>query len=833
MTAVDNQQPFLEGADALKSFQLTTDSISQKSTREWGEKISKKIYGTVTGNLGSYYASRNARFVKNRNYANGRIDVEAMFKDRLRMNAKQNYIRLNYQTLQLVNRIVSGLVGRWMARNEKIRVKAIDNLSQLDKQEEYEQIEFVMHNREMLNQLQQQSGVQLIPQDQFIPADKEELNLWQAQFQRLPEEICYSLGCNEAMGASGCFDVLKEKLLHDSAEVGFVGTETCMGEDGVIYIEYIKPENSIYSYTEYPDFRDTSWRGQMPSRKISEIRKKWGKEFNPNNPYALTEQQLFEIACKAKEYQNVSSNLTWVNEWNFSFLRPYDEWNIRVMEFELKTVDSEAYTVTKSKNTGTTYTQKGYPLTASGNRKEKPSDNQKVMMDTNWNIYRGAYIPDCDILCEWHLKDNMIRPQDPKEVGNAEFSYSFYMYQPYQMRNLAIPEKIEAAVDGMILALLKMQQVVARMRPTGAAVNMDALQNIDYGLGDSKNSEVDYKRLYDQTGDIYYRGRDAEGNQIPIPIQELANSGFLGQMDGLIKNYSFNYQTLKDELGEDPNLISASLQPRVTSGNVEASQQVSEYATDYMYRAYAELMKMTARKVSCLLKDSVTYGAAAYRHLINAEDIGDRVFSTDIRFLPTDIEVQRFDAMMQQAMMSTPELVLFIDPFQLIRVAKEDIELAEVLFRQGQKKMLLYQQQTAQQNQQATIQGQIQSAQAAEQAKGQNLQMKMQMTHETQEAQNKADKEKIVLQMVGEYIKIKATPIPVSESGKAAKSGEVPKAFEQLMDLAIKNIAIPLAVDNQQMMTDIHSASEGANELGEEQQMQEQQNQLPQQEVAA
>ena len=61
----------------------------------------------------------------------------------------------------------------------------------------------------------------------------------------------------------------------------------------------------------------------------------------------------------------------------------------------------------------------------------------------------------------------MIRPQDPKEIGNAEFSYSFYMPQNYAMRNLAIPEKIEAAVDGMILALLKMQQVVARMRPTG------------------------------------------------------------------------------------------------------------------------------------------------------------------------------------------------------------------------------------------------------------------------------------------------------------------------------------------------------------------------------
>jgi hypothetical protein len=789
--------------DALKQFQLTTEGIKNKSSRDFGEAISKKIYSTVAGGIGGYYFSRNARFQKNRNYANGRIDVQAMFQDRLQMNAKSNFIKLNWQTLQIVNRIVTGLVGRWMQRNEKIQVKAIDDLSQLDKQDEYEQIEFVLHNREMLAELEKQSGVQLVPQDQFIPSDKEELNLWQAQFQRLPEEICYEMGCNDVLSSNGCFDVLKEKLLHDSAEVGFVGTYTWMDKEGVIHTEWVKPENAIYSFSDYPDFRDTSWRGQMPTRKISEIRKMWGKEFNPDNPFALTEEEIWDkVVPKAKEYQISNTNIVWNNDYYTSFLRPYDEWNVRCMEFELKTVDSDPYTVTKTKTFGTTYTQKGYPTTASGKRREKPLDNQEVILDTSWNIYRGVYLPDCELLLEWGLKDNMIRPQDPKEIGNAEFSYSFYMYQPYQMRNLAIPEKIEAAVDGMLLALLKMQQVVARMRPTGAAINVDALQNIDYGLGDAENKAVDPKRVYDQTGDIYYRGRDAEGNPIPVPIQELANSGFLGQMDGLIRNYQFNYQALKDELGEDPNLISASLQPRVTSGNVEASQQMSEFATNYMYLAYAECMKITARKVSCLLKDSVTYGARAYRHLVNAEDVGERIFTTDIRFLPTQQEVQQFQIVMQEAMTSTPELVLFISPFELMRVAKEDVKLAELIFRQGQKKMLLHQQQMQEQNQQATFEAQVKSAQAAEQAKGQNMQMELQMKGDQLDRQSRADKEKIVLQMVADLAKVMATPVAVGKEQKI-QEGTISEELFELMKLSIKNIAIPLAVDTQSMLSEM------------------------------
>ena len=60
---------------------------------------------------------------------------------------------------------------------------------------------------------------------------------------------------------------------------------------------------------------------------------------------------------------------------------------------------------------------------------------------------------------------------------------------------------------------------------------------------------------------------------------------------------------------------------------------------------------------------------------------------------------------------------MFVNPLQLMRIAKKDVKLAESAFRQGQKKMLIWKQQTAEQNQQATIEGQIKSAQAAEESK--------------------------------------------------------------------------------------------------------------------
>ena len=776
-------QSVSQGGDALKSFQLTTDGIKDKSSKEYGLAISKYIADTTAFNTGSYYFLRNARFIKNRNYANGRIDVQAMFQDRFQFNAKQNYINLNWNTLQIVNRIVSGLVGRWMTRNEKIQVKAVDDLSQNQKKEQYEHIEFIVDNRAMLEKLEQESGVKIIPTDTEIPEDKEGLNIWRAEFQQIPEEIQNEMGCNEVLSSNGWYDVMKEKMLHDAAEVLFVGTYTWMDSEGIIHVEWVKPEDAIYSWTEQIDMRNTSWRGHAPTLKISEIRRQWGKEFNPDNPFALTEQEIWEkVVPMCKEYQ-FQTNLGWNDTWVTSFFRPYDEWNTRSIQFELKTVDSEPYTVTKTKGTGSTYTQKGYPTTSNGQLRDKPLDNQNIIGDTNWNIYRGVYLPDCNLLIQWGLKDNMIRPQDPKEIGNAEFSYSFVMPQNYMMRNLAIPEKIEAAVDGMILALLKMQQLMARLVPPGWVIDETVLQGVDYGLGDAGNKSVDHAQQFFQTGLLYYHGIDAEGNRVPPPITEITNNGFAPQMAALIQNYQFNYQTLKDELGEDPNLITAALQPRVTAGNVEASQVNAEYATDYIYRAYSECMKMTSRKISCLLKDSIEYGAKAYRHIAKKEDVQNRIFTTDIRFLPTEYQVQRFDAMLQKAMDTTPELSLFVDPFQMIRIAQEDVKLAERVFRQAQKKMILWKQETAQQNQEATFKAQVDSAKMAEEEKRKTEDNKGEIDLEQKRMEGETANKNAVITMV---------------TGLLGKGIPIPPNLQPLVNATVESLILPMVVQTEE-----------------------------------
>ena len=786
-------------AQILKNFQLQNLSIKDKSDWDYGKQLAQYINSTITGGISSYFWVRNARWRTNRGYANGRIPM-SKFQDLLEFNGKVNYININWQSINVVNRVVSGLVGRWMSRGEKIKVTATDSLSVKQKKEQLDDIEFMVSNREMLEELERESGVQTLPKGEQLPADQEELLIWKEQFQRLPEEIEYEMKCNDILAANGFFDVMKDKMLHDAAETGFVATYTYMDDQGVVHVELLKPENCFYSYSNYNDFRDTTWRGVIRTLKISEIRRRYGKEFGGK----LTEEEIWKIAQFAKEFQ-LYDNITWLTEWNVTFLRPYDEWNIDILEFELKTVDSEPYTVVTTKKNKSTIVKKGRP--------EKKGENEEVISDTKWNIYRGVFCRQLNMMLEWGLKKNMIRPQDPKEIGNAEFSYSFYMVQNYDMTSLAIPEKIQEPVDQMIIARLKMQQLVAKMRPTGSLINWDALQNIDYGLGDG-NKAIDVKKLYDQTGDLYYRGRDAEGNPVPVPVTELANAGFISQLQGLILLYDKHYSILKDELGEDPNLISQALQPRVAVSNIDTAQQSAQFATDYFYWAYTNCIADTAKKISCLLKASVTHGAEVYRD-ISKDTIKNRMFSTRIQLLPDQGELMRFEALLNQAMATNPDFVMYLDPFQILRVAKEDIKLAEAIFRRAQKKMIITQQQISMQNQQMTFQGQAQAAQIAEEAKRQTKELEGQIDIKRAQVNAEAQNRTSVLQM--------ATALYM----KQIESGQpIPAELQPLIQAVMENVALSAVVSTDEQKQIIAAQMQAAAQ--QQQAMMQQQGGMPQ-----
>lgn len=772
------QNSIPEGSQSLKQFQLTPN-VQSKKDWAYGESIAKAIYGQVTG-VSSYFFLRNQRFRKNREIANGRMNMQ-VFMDRLNFDGKVNYANINWQAIKIVNTAIGRMVARFMGRKEKVQVTAVDLEAKARKNKAAIEAEYYMMNKERLMAEEEATGVPMIPQDQFIPEDKDDLDQWVAEFNQLPEEIKFSLATNNILNANDLYGTIKEKLIWDAASTGLIGTYTYMNEQGEVVIEWLRPENIIYSFSEFNDFRDTTMRGYIRSVKISQLRQKYGVQAGGK----LTEEKLFEIAQNCKEYQLIDK-LTWMQEWNTALYRPYDEWNIDTIEFEIKSFDEDAYTVTKTKENGSTIVRKGVP--------QKIKENQKVVKSGEYNIYRGVFIMNPQTMLEWGVKKNMVRPQDPKELGNAEFSYSFYMYQSQDMRNVSIPEKVEEPIEQMILARLKIQQLVSKMKPAGAAVNIDALQAIDMGLT-QPTTPLEIKKIWEQTGDLYYRGRDAEGNFIQTPMTELANNGFVGQVEGLIRLYEFHYKVLQDELGENPNISNAISAPRVTTENAQSALVTAEQATEHIYDAYLYLMQDVAKKVACLCSDSVKYGAKTYRDILQEEDVDGRVFATKIDMMPQAQEIANLEGMLNNAILSDPEFILYVDPFKIKRMAKEDVRLAELYFRRAQKRYIKAKQDIAQQNSQMNIQGQIESA------------------------KSKAESDK---QLEKDKAKNKEKEIVLQGAIELAKAGvDMPSELKSVLMQVIENAAKSLYVESVEKDAELMQVAQAEQEMMMQQQEQQ------------
>jgi len=776
------------GANALKEFQLS-GNIQDKTDEKFGEKIILQVEQIINS---SYFTERNIRFVLNESMAAGRMNM-TKFMDFFNMNGKTNYMNISWKSIMIVNTIISRLVGRWMTKREKAVVEAVDDISIGEKNLEKDKAEFLLYNKDMLIELQNQSGVKMIEEEAFVPDDKDHLDLWAEEEQRIPEEILMEKGINNVFNENGWGDmgVNTRKTKHNSATFGLIGAETIADKNGKIWVNICNPKNSFYSYSDYDDFRDSDIKGEIVSYTLSEIREMFPK---------LTIKELYDIAKVSKQWV-VNNKITFDSGWNTNMYLPFDDWNVDVVRFTLSTLDIDK-TLIKTAKDGSLYVDKPKK------RIEEVYPGNEYVEKTMTNIYRGIYVRDTKKILYWGLEKNMIRPQDYSKISAAKSPYCFYMYQNTQMRNLAIPEKIEEPVEQMILARLKIQQLVAKMHPSGYKYDIDGLQEMDLGNGIMKPLEL--QKVTDQTGNVYYRSKDAEGNRIENPITENPNAGSVPQLQALIEVYNYHLQVLRDEIGSNEFSEGQTIKPRVGVQNVQTAMETSFNATDYINDACRNLNDQIAENVACLLHDSVEFGSEEYRSLMNEKDVRKRNFKTNIEILPTTEDITNFEISMNTVLQAQPDLILYLNPEKIKRIARENIKLAEQYWKQGQRRAIKGRAEQAQRQIEDNGRIQTESAVASEKEKQKTLQMEIEMKSQLDMALSKNKQKESLLEMFTNIY---------------SKGLQVPPEWKGIESAVAQNIGMSLFAENKASEQAIEEGMQEENEMQEEQPQQEMQEQ--------
>ena len=664
------------------------DKPSKKRSKEYGLKVAQGIFNSADRNSDGFYGRRYRIWKANREFSMGTNSMKE-FMDLLRVEGNQTYINLDWSTIKIAPKFVEILLGSFMSRREKPIVKASDDMSFSIKEMEKQEAAFRMKNKEQILALEEQVGHQIESQ-KFMPEDEDDLALYFDLEYRLPEEILFETKIKKVLDEND-YGVLKRTLIRDVVDVNFAATKVHFDANHNIKIKRVKPENLIYNVFETDNGKDLGYIGEVKPMKISVIRKK----------YNLDEETLFKLGQKASRELKRSENLYWRDSYKYTEIRPYDDYSVLVFDFEVKTTDVE-YTVKTENKFGNVLAipKQGKPVAPEGQELAGEVIESKMM-----NIYHGVWVCETEIMLEWNLTSNTIRPYN--NGVDAMFSYSVIC--PNANGSL-IPSMIEKAmgpIRQMLVIRLKMQQLIALMKPDGFAVDIEGFSDVDLGLGNTIEP-LKLMKIYDQTGRVYWNSKNDDGTAKAFPIQQLPNNGNVAQLNMLIGQYNFELDRLREEMGISEYRDGSSVPVKTGLGVMQSQIQASNSATEYIYDGFSTLIEETSEKVSMMLWDSVVFKASKYKEFEGYDlSLLDMTFDVKVQMLPDDKERAELNNLMMQALQAG--MLTYEQVFKIKNI--DDVKLAELYLSKSMKRAKKEAEETAQKNSQMNAQLQQQSAQ--------------------------------------------------------------------------------------------------------------------------
>lgn len=761
---------------------MSIDAPSKKRRLEYGLKVAQGIFNSADRNTDGYYGKRYRQWRANREFSYGTNSMKE-FMDLMRIEGNQSYINLDWTPIKIAPKFVEILLGGFMNRKEVPVVRAVDDMSTSAKEEEKQEAKFRMENKDKIMQIEAEMG-EKIESQKYIPEDEDDLALYFDMEYRLPEEILFEQRIKKVFDNND-YPILKRKIIRDLIDYNFAWTKLSYDANDNIKVSVPKPDNMIYNVFESDNGRDISYVGEVYPMKLSSIRRK----------YNLDEETLFKLAQKASRELKRSENLYWKDSYKYTEVRPYDDYSILIFDFEVKSVDVEYSVKTENKFGNMLVVPKqGKPVAPKGQEIVG-----EVIETKRMNVYQGIWVCDTDIMLKWEISPNQIRPYQ----NGVDVFFSYSVISPNATGSL-IPSMIEKAmgpIRQMILIRLKMQQLIATMRPDGYMIDISGMRDVDLGLGNSVEP-LKLMKIWDQTGRVYWDSTGDDGERKSPPITPLPSNQNVSMLNTLVAQYNFELERLREEMGISEFRDGSSIPVKTGLGVMQQQIQSSNNATEYIYQGCVHLLEETGRKVSMMLWDSIVLKAKKFKEFEGYEmSLLDMSFDVRVNMINDDQSRAELAQLMNTALAAGA--ITYEQAFKIKNI--EDVKLAELYLARSMKKAKKEAQEVAQQNAQMNAQIQQQSAAAKAEGDAQLEQMMAESKIAVNKSKNDGDKEI-------ELIKF-ATAMYTSVVGKGI---ELPADIKQFADSILGN-AIQPQMQEQAMQEQAAMEQQMAAEQGMQQ----------------
>jgi len=697
--------------------------MAEKETKEYGLKYAKAIdaqWGKIS-ERGSLFRKRFEQFEKNRSYANGTQDTTIYKKILTSLDPNSNdgtLLNLDFSPVPVLPKFVRVVANKILALNPYPNLEAVDPISATEKDKMREELMFDMEHKEELAQLKEDTGddISSVPLDQ-LPETSEEAEIYMNSNLKTAAEVAAQMATNLTLEWNDFNDSTYRRAVNDLVVCGVAAVKRTNDPSYGITTRYVDPSAFIHSFTEDPGLNDLVYAGEVRKITINELRRLAGEE--------LSEEDIKKIAEVAKSKYSYDSKHMHQHNYdpnNGKNSYGYDDFVVDVMDFEFISTDKIYFEEKENDYGNVNFYMKGFDKEPKG-----VFGKSSHCMHVN-NVYGGMYILGCNKVVNYGRQANV--PKNMYDISRAKLSYSVVATN---MRNMMPKSMVDSCIsfsDQIQLTHLKIQQAIAKAKPDGLIIDIEALENVQLGKG-GELQPLELHDIYEQTGVFYYRSKNPDGSAGAPPIREIGNS--IRNINEMIALYNHYMRMIRDVTGVNEQMDGTTPKGDALVGVQQMAIQSGNNAIYDITNASAILYKKVCQDiVKCLQvihQDSVLFGvyekALGKYNMQTLNEFRDLPMYNFGVLVEKDMEEKDRQFLEQNIQVSLSAKEIDLEDAMAIRQLK-DVNQAEKVLMVRRKKRQEAAQKAAQQQQQAQAQAAMQQAQVQAQAKQQEYQMMIQ-----------------------------------------------------------------------------------------------------------
>lgn len=602
------------------SFPKIFATKKEKDEPKYGLKVCNAILAATS--------EHRAVIIKNiteaRKYAEGKQDVKS-YLDELDIDGKNMYTNISYRPRPIAQKFIRSVVGGYSLRNEYPQATATSKHIKDRKDKRRSDADFRMEEKDIITDLSKDAGFPIEDPKAFTPETTEDADLYFSLNDKEREETLMQEMINFALKDND-IETLKNQVLYEQFVGQLHGYYNNIDTNGRLYVDFIQSEDIITDNSFREDFKDARYQGRFMRMTVQDIRNRF-------NLRGEDEEKLFKTVSSAiGKYNNSRQSLYWQDDYRYSDVRPYDNYTVEVAHIWYKTV--EVLTTVEGKDRyGRTTFDVGTDL-PNDLLNRKGRDVKEKYPDV---AYEGYFTSDGGMCLEWEKQRNVLREGEDKETLLSPFIF----FMPENTGRMIPNSMMSMVIDSirmMDISILKIKQALAKAVPDDWIIDVDGLSDIDLGDGE-KYGFLEITKIHQQTGRLYYRGKDEEGNVAAPPIRP-SNSGLDVKLRSYIDIYNTELAWIRDYLGVNEFRDGSATSPRTGFKFMQAQSQASNTVTWFLYRAYIKSTESLIRQIGIRIWDALNYGTVnkGYLKYLGRENIDFIQSRKDITASSYDID---------------------------------------------------------------------------------------------------------------------------------------------------------------------------------------------------